>query len=181
MKHEEAQTRFPAAGRLRLVSGLPRAEAKSNTGDSTGLDRIQRHRQYLTDLLDAAIAPGRTVQALAEVGINSDDLSVALKANARTTASWLAGPPAEIRKKQHRERIRQLKEVTRFVVHTGTIAGQEADWLRDPNRSVDFRTPLQLIREGDWKRAGRLYCEDTAVEVPSQFLGGHHKSAKNVS
>jgi hypothetical protein len=159
---------------------LSRVKAKSNTGDSTGLEQIQSRRERLIALLDAAIAPGRAVQALAEVGINSDDLSVALEANARTTAAWLAGPPAEIRKKRHRERIRQLKEVTRFVVDTGTIAGQEADWLRDPNRSVDFRTPLELIREGEWKQAGRLYCEDIAAEIPAVFLDDHREStAKN--
>jgi hypothetical protein len=177
--HDQAEIRPQAAGQPGLAPALPSAEAKSNTGDSTGLDRIQRRRGHLIGLLDAAIAPGRAVQALTEVGINSEDLSVALHANARTAASWLAGPPAEIRKKQHRERIWQLKEVTRFVVNTGTIAGQEADWLRDPNRSVDFRTPLELIREGDWKRAGRLYCEDIAVEVPPQFLDGPREPAKS--
>jgi hypothetical protein len=131
--------------------------------------------QLLT-LLDGAIAPGRAVQALAEVGINAEDLAVALKANARTTAIWLTGSPAEIRRKKHRERIRQLKEVTRFIVDTGTITGQEADWLRDPNRSADFRTPLELIRAGHWKEAGRLYCDDIAVEVPPQFLGDDNSS-----
>jgi hypothetical protein len=126
---------------------------------------------YLIGLLDAAIAPGRTVQALAEVGITADDLAIALSANSRTTSSWLTGSPAEIRKKRHRERIRQLKEVARFIVDTGTIAGQEADWLRDPNRSADFLTPLELIRAGRWKQAGRLYCDDVATKPPPQFLG----------
>jgi hypothetical protein len=126
---------------------------------------------FLLGLLDDAIAPGRTVQALAQVGITAEDLAVALTANARTTASWLVGDPKDIRKKQHRERIRQLKEVSRFIVDTGTISGQEADWLRDPNRSADFRTPLDLIRAGRWKEAGRLYCDDVALNPPPQFLG----------
>lgn len=112
------------------------------------------------------------MQALAEVGVTAEDLAVALAANPRTTASWLTGPPAEIRKKSHKERIRELKEVTRFVVDTGTVAEQEADWLRDPNRSAEFRSPLELIREGDWKEAGRLYCDDVAIKVPPQFQGG---------
>jgi hypothetical protein len=153
-----------------LQSVLPAVRAKSNT---TGIWHIQKRREHLLALLDAAIAPGRAVQALAEVGINSEDLAVALRASQRTTAAWLVGPPAEIRKKKHRERIRELKEVTRFIVDTGTIAEQEADWLRDPNRSADFHTPLQLIGEGRWKEAGRLYCDDVAIESPPQFLGSN--------
>ena len=168
-----------AAGQLRQSPALPGVGAKPDTGKSTGLDSIQGRRDHLVALLDAAIAPGRAVQALAEVGVNPEDLSIALQANARTTASWLSGPPADIRKKRHRERIRDLKEVTRFIVNTGTIAAQEADWLRDPNRSVDFRTPLELIGDGDWKRAGRLYCEETAVETPSQFLGDPRRSVED--
>lgn len=149
---------------------LPAIGAKPNKTDTHPL---QNRRESLLALLDAAIAPGRVVQALAAVGITAEDLSVALDANPRTTAAWLTGPPAEIRKKAHRERIRELKEVTRFIIDTGTIAEQEADWLRDPNRSADFRSPLELIRQGDWKKAGRLYCDDIAAEVPPQFRGGH--------
>lgn len=143
----------------------------------TSASDVQKRRVYLIGLLDEAIAPGRTVQALAQVGITAEDVAVALSANARTTASWLTGSPKEIRKKKHRERIRQLKEVTRFIVDTGTIAGQEADWLRDPNRSADFRTPLELIRAGRWKEAGRLYCDDVAVKPPPQFLGDDDNSS----
>jgi hypothetical protein len=147
---------------------LPEIDAKAN---SAHLHHLQQRREQLLASLDAAIAPGRAVQALAAVGITAEDLSVALSANPRTTASWLVGPPPEIRKKAHKERIRELKEVTRFIVDTGTIAEQEADWLRDPNRSAEFHSPLELIREGDWKQTGRLYCDDLAIEVPPQFRG----------
>lgn len=159
------------AVRSKLISHgvLPEIDAKTN---SARLYALQQRREQLLKSLDAAIAPGRAVQALAAVGITAEDLAVALSANPRTTASWLLGPPPEIRKKSHKERIRELKEVTRFIVDTGTIAEQEADWLRDPNRSIEFRSPLELIREGDWKEAGRLYCDDVAIEVPPQFQGG---------
>jgi hypothetical protein len=153
---------------LTPIDVLPEIDAKLN---SARLHYLQERRERLLALLDVAIAPGRIVQALAGVGITAEDLAIALAANPRTTAAWLTGPAAEIRKKSHKERIRELKEVTRFVIDTGTIAEQEADWLRDPNRSADFRSPLELIREGDWKEAGRLYCDDVSIEVPPQFQG----------
>jgi hypothetical protein len=60
--------------------------------------------------------------------------------------------------------------VTRFIVENGTIGYQEADWLRDPNRSADFDTPLELIARGEWQRAGRAFCDDVAIQAPSIFL-----------
>lgn len=136
---------------------------------SSDQERVEARRVHLVEVLDGAIAPGRVVQALAEVGLTAVDLGTALDASPRTTASWLEEVQPTIKKTTHKERLRELKEVARFIVANGTIAFQEADWLRDPNRSVAFSTPLSLISEGRWKEAGRLYCDDVAAEVPPIF------------
>jgi hypothetical protein len=136
---------------------------------SSDQERVEARRVHLIEVLDRAIAPGRVVPALVEVGLTSADLAVALEASPRTTASWLEEMQPVIKKTVHKERIRELKEVTRFLIANGTIAFQEADWLRDPNRSAGFSTPLELIGQGRWREAGRLYCDDVAAEVPSIF------------
>lgn len=120
-------------------------------------------------MLDGAIAPGRVLNALTAVGINAADLAVATGSHPRTAAAWLEEENPVIKKKSHQQRLRELKEVAYFVVKDGTIACQEADWLRDPHRAVDFATPLQLIGEGHWRKAGRLYAEDVGAEVPPIF------------
>ena len=139
---------------------------KLNSADQA---QVESRRKHLIAVLDAAISPGATVLALAEVGVTPADLAVAIGANPRTTASWLSETHPVIKKNRHKQRVRELKEVTRFIVDTGTIALQEADWLRDPNRSADFSTPLELIEEGRWREVGRIYCDEVAVEVPSIF------------
>jgi hypothetical protein len=131
-----------------------------------------RRRKELSEALHHAYAPARVVEALAAAGLTANDLSKATGANPRTAALWLEDRDAVIKKKRHQQRIRELKEVTYFVVRNGMIPCQEADWLRDPNRSVDFSTPLELIGEGRWREAGRLYADDVGVEVPKVFLGG---------
>jgi len=103
---------------------------------------VEARRKYLVDLLDNAIAPGRVAKALAAIGLTPGDLAVATGAHPRTTAAWLEDADPMIKKRSHQQRLRELKEVTYFVVRNGTIPCQEADWLRDPNRSADFRTPL---------------------------------------
>jgi hypothetical protein len=124
----------------------------------------------LLDLLDKAIAPNLVAQALIQVGLTPADLAEATGANVRTVASWLDQPEPPPRKKEHRTQLRELKEVTRFIIDNGTIAYQEADWLRDPNRSADFDTPLELIGRGEWRRAGRAFCDDVAAKTPAMFL-----------
>ncbi len=56
------------------------------------------------------------------------------------------------------------------MVDDGTIAYQEADWLRYPNRSADFETPLELIAKGKLKEAAYVYGDDVATQVPDEFL-----------
>lgn len=121
-------------------------------------------------MLDRAFTPGRMAWALARIGLTAADLAASTGANPRTAATWLDEPLIDPKKKIHQVRLRELIEVTRFIVDDGTIPNQEADWLRYPNRSIDFSTPLDLIREGKWKRAGRLYCEDVAAEIPELFM-----------
>ena len=130
---------------------------------------VEARRKHLVGLLDNAIAPTRVVKALADIGLGPNDLSVATGAHPRTVAVWLEDPNPVIKKKTHQQRLRELKEVAYFVVRNGTIPCQEADWLRDPNRSVDFSTPLELIGEGRWREAGRLYANDVAAELPPIF------------
>lgn len=137
--------------------------------NSADLERVEARRKELIATLDGAIAPGRVVKALAIVGLTASDIAVATGANQRTAAGWLDEEHPTIKKKRHQQRLRELKEVARFIVGNGTIAYQEADWLRDPNRAVDFATPLELIGEGQWKEAARIYCDDVVAEVPPIF------------
>lgn len=137
--------------------------------NSRDQDQVESRRIRLLESLDMAIAPGRVIKSLANVGLTASDLAIATGANKRTTAAWLDADCPLIKKKRHQQRLRELKEVTRFIVGNGTIAYQEADWLRDPNRAVDFATPLELIGEGRWKEAACIYCDDVVAEVPSIF------------
>ena len=56
------------------------------------------------------------------------------------------------------------------MLDNGTIADQEADWLRDPNRATEFKTPLELIAQGEWQRAGRAFCDEVSAE-PTPIFG----------
>jgi hypothetical protein len=149
---------------------LVAAAQKLNSPDQ---EQVESRRLELLAVLDAAIAPARVVKALGEIGLTASDIAAATGANRRTTASWLEDDSPVIKKKRHQQRLRELKEVTRFIVGNGTIAYQEADWLRDQNRAVDFATPLELIGEGRWKEAARIYCEDVVADVPSIFRTEH--------
>lgn len=137
--------------------------------NSSDQQRVEKRRRELLASLDSAIAPGLVAGALAKIGLTASDLAVATGANRRTVATWLDEACPTIKKKRHRERLRELKEVTRFIVSNGAVADQEADWLRDPNRAVDFSTPLELIGEGRWKEAARIYCDDVIAEIPRIF------------
>jgi hypothetical protein len=123
----------------------------------------------LLEYLDLAFAPALIAQALVQVGLTAQDLADATGANVRTVSGWLDESRPEPKKRQHQERLRDLKRVARFIVDDGTISFQEADWLRDPHGRADLRTPLKLVGEGEWKEAGRLYCDDVAIAVPPMF------------
>jgi hypothetical protein len=138
--------------------------------DSTQRDALRERRKRLLAALDHAFAPARIVGALAEAGLTAGDLAIASGAHERTASAWLDDSRPGPKIKHHQERLRELKLVTRFMVDNGTIAYQEADWLRDPHRGADLKTPLELIHGGEWKLAGRLYCDDVAVEPPAMFL-----------
>lgn len=148
-----------------LPGGRPRADelSRAQTED------FENRRRGMLESLDGAFAPNLVAQALVQAGLTPADLATATGANVRTVASWLDRPGPGPRKQLHRQRLRELKEVTRFVVENGTIAYQEADWLRDPNRSADFDTPLELIARGEWQRAGRAFCDDVAAQTPQIF------------
>jgi hypothetical protein len=132
--------------------------------------QLEARRQHLLDELDRAYAPHLIVAALVEVGLNAADLSVATGANKRTVAQWIDGGGRDPKKKIHNNRLADLKEVARLVVEDGTIAFQEADWLRHRNRGAEFATPLQLIGRDEWLVAVRVYCDDVAIPLPAEFL-----------
>lgn len=102
--------------------------------------------------------------------LTPSDLATATGAHLRTAAAWFEDPETPPRKKEHKRRLRELKEVLQFMVANGTIAYQEADWLRHPNRLADFHTPLELIGGGEWKRVVRIFCDDVAAKVPREYL-----------
>jgi len=145
---------------------LPEVDADVDDADQEG---VESRRQRFMELLDAVESPAAAVHALAEVGITASDLAVATGAHPRTTARWCASASPRIRKKVHRQRVRELMEVTRFIVADRTISFQEAVWLRDPSRAADLSSPLELVAEGRWNEVGRIYCEEFAAEGSATF------------
>jgi transposase len=132
----------------------------------------------LLELLELAFAPALIARALKHVGLTAQDLADATGANVRTVSGWLDESRPEPKKRQHQDRLRDLKRVTRLIVDDGTISYQEADWLREPHGRADLKTPLKLISEDEWKQAGRLYCDDVAIAVPSLFASDEEIGAK---
>ena len=154
------------AGLSRSARPLPQREVEA----------LQGRRMGLLEILDLAFAPALIARALVRVGLTAQDLADATGANVRTVTGWLDDSKPEPKKRRHQECLRDLKRVTRFIVDDGTISYQEADWLREPHGRADLRTPLKLICLGEWRRAGRLYCDDVAIEVPSIFLSNEEEA-----
>ncbi|HEX6204190.1 MAG TPA: hypothetical protein VFZ29_00085 [Solirubrobacterales bacterium] len=134
------------------------------------IEHLKARRRQLLETLDLAFSPAVIARALVQVGLVPQDLADATGAHVRTVSAWLDESKPEPKKREHQERLRELKRVTRFIVDDGTICLQEVDWLREPHARVDLQTPLQLIRKGEWREAGQLYCDDVAIEIPSIFL-----------
>jgi hypothetical protein len=146
--------------------------------DPSEVNALRRWREGRLAALDGALAPAKIARALTMAGLTAADIAVATGAHERTASSWLDESRPEPKKKLHQERLRDAKRVVRFVVADGTIAYQEADWFRDPNMNADLMTPLELIGQGDWKLAGRIYCEDVSVAIPKMFQGDEDGDAE---
>lgn len=152
----------------RVVRSLPPKEVEA----------LQARRMGLLELLELAFAPTLIARALVHVGLTAQDLADATGANVRTVSGWLDESRPEPKKRQHQDRLRDLKRVTRLIVDDGTISYQEADWLREPHGRADLKTPLKLIGEGEWQQAGRLYCDDVAIAVPPIFTSDEEVGEK---
>lgn len=132
--------------------------------------KLESRREQLLTALESSYKPALIIRALVSAEMSASDLAVATGAHQRTAAAWIEDPEIPPRKIEHRQRLDELKEVLQFMIANGTIAYQEVDWLRYRNRLAGFKSPLELIRHGDWKRVVRIYCDDVAAPVPKEFL-----------
>ena len=96
-----------------------------------------------TDLAD------RLGLASKRVELDQADLARALDTNPRTIARWLhrqASPRPD-----SRERVLELLAVLEQL--SGVLQAQAAhDWLFSPNQMLDHYKPVDLLREGEYRR-----------------------------
>jgi putative toxin-antitoxin system antitoxin component (TIGR02293 family) len=91
----------------------------------------------------------RLEQASGRVELDQADLARVLDTNPRTIARWLhkeASPRPD-----SRERVLELIAVLEQL--SGVLRAQAAhDWLFSPNQLLDHYKPVDLLREGDYRR-----------------------------
>lgn len=97
----------------------------------------------------AADLAGRLGQVSERVELDQTDLARVLDANPRTVARWLhrqASPRPEAR-----ERVLELLAVLERL--SGVLQAQAAhDWLFTPNQMLDDYKPVDLLRDGEYRR-----------------------------
>ena len=109
-----------------------------------------------TGSIDAG-ARGDVMTALAErlervsteVDLDHADIARVLETNPRTVARWLSKQSTP--RRESRERLLELLAVLERL--SGTLNPQAAhDWLFSPNPSLDHYKPVDLLREGGFRR-----------------------------
>jgi transcriptional regulator with XRE-family HTH domain len=94
-------------------------------------------------------APPKEFRRIVAAGIPPDQLARLTGKSERTAQRWLAGETAP--RGETRLLLAEISEVINEFKRTFP-GGDVSDWIdhRDPN--LDFRRPIDLIREGDTRR-----------------------------
>jgi transcriptional regulator with XRE-family HTH domain len=99
--------------------------------------------------------PAREIAAWLEdaLAVSQSEKAELLGVSLRTYQRWLAGEAAP-----SGEDERRLRLLARLVLDVRGLLGGPgvAGWLRDPDRALGGRSPLEIVAEGDPRRLARL-------------------------
>ena len=91
----------------------------------------------------------RLGRVASEVDLDSSDLARVLETNPRTVSRWLKKESSP--RRDARERL--LEVVTVLERLSTTLKAEAAhDWLFTPNPAFDYHKPVDLLREGEFRR-----------------------------
>jgi uncharacterized protein (DUF2384 family) len=91
----------------------------------------------------------RLGRASGQVELDQADLARMLDANPRTVSRWLSRQTAP----RHDVRERLLELIVVLEQLSGVLRPEPAhDWLLTPNPSLDYHKPVDLLREGEFRR-----------------------------
>jgi hypothetical protein len=97
----------------------------------------------------AVAAPPKELKALIEAGFPADQIARLTGRNERTAQRWLAGETAP--RGETKELLTEISEVIEEFKRTFP-GGDVADWIDHRDPDLDFRKPIDLIREGDTRQ-----------------------------
>lgn len=91
----------------------------------------------------------RLQQAAERAELDRADVARVLDTNARTVSRWLQGQA--VPRPDARERLLELIAVLEHL--SGVVQPRAAhDWLFTPNAMLDHHKPVDLLREGEYRR-----------------------------
>ena len=96
--------------------------------------------------LERAVEAGDVVHALKEYGVTQADVAKASGAEAKTVYAWRASKSRP--RNTTYQRLDGLRETVRILSDSLTQRGV-GQWLHAPNRLLDGRLPLDVLRDGD--------------------------------
>jgi putative toxin-antitoxin system antitoxin component (TIGR02293 family) len=91
----------------------------------------------------------RLERAALSVDLDSSDLARVLETNPRTVSRWLKKEASP----RHDARERLLEVIPVLERLSTTLTAEAAhDWLFTPNPAFDYHKPVDLLRDGDFRR-----------------------------
>jgi hypothetical protein len=97
----------------------------------------------------AVVTPPKELKAFVEAGIPADQLGRLTGRSERTAKRWLAGETTP--RGETRLLLGEISDVIAEFKRTFP-GGDVADWIDHRDPDLDFRKPIDLIREGDTRR-----------------------------
>ncbi len=94
----------------------------------------------------------RLDRASAQVNLDTADMARALDTSPRTVTRWLNYQT--VPRRQHRERILETVVVLDHL-HSAIAHGAASDWLLTPVPLLDYEKPIDLLRQGEYRRVLR--------------------------
>jgi putative toxin-antitoxin system antitoxin component (TIGR02293 family) len=92
---------------------------------------------------------GRAVNRVLKDGMmDTADVAKVVRATQRSVQRWQAGV---VPRKEAEDRLLQLAKVLEVARQTMTPSGVRL-WLRAPNEALDWRQPLDVIRDGSFRQ-----------------------------